>query len=558
MRKVLCALLGVAMAAAILLPVPAKARPETVTLTVNGDLDETLARLDDYGDREVVLVLEEDVSCSREYWSAAPEKLTVRGQGNTILLNGSVTPGCPVVLDDVALTPVAGDACLYGQGRGVTAVNAVLGSTGARLDVYGGGENGVSVTRSTAEVSLVKCEVYGDVFGGGQGSDVGGRGTDVTVMGGVIHGSVYGGGRGEDGLGEVAGRSRVTVGGRVEGYIHGGGLNASVGSVLMELLDGCQAEGAVGGGRSLGPRADVNGDVRMEMDEGAVLGCVYGGGWATAKDHERASAKVRGQTILHLAGGFTGEAPVIHGGGFAENDGSGRWANANVEISTQVTVAAGARADKAAVHGGGRAMKLSGEANVAGNASASVYTAVSSLTGGGHAEGMDTRATAAGTFAVVGEGGSAGRIAAGGTGSAAGDGSVSGRMAVSVETVSAEVIAAPGSVAVTAGDVSVEGVFLENGVISINEKALTSEFLKGFAFYDWEEPERAVAVAAEGYDPESGLTLHWELADLEGQRVRLIHALAGGAMAELYSGEVDSGISAAGVRTTGDFLVVKP
>src|SRR5699024_3565930 len=119
---------------------------------------------------------------------------------------------------------------------------------------------------------------------------------------------------------------------------------------------------------------------------------------------------------------------------------------------------------KAAVHGGGRAMKLSGEANVAGNASASVYTAVSSLTGGGHAEGMDTRATAAGTFAVVGEGGSAGRIAAGGTGSAAGDGSVSGRMAVSVETVSAEVIAAPGSVAVTAGDVSVEGVFLENGV----------------------------------------------------------------------------------------------
>ncbi len=179
-------------------------------------------------------------------------------------------------------------------------------------DVYGGGKSKVtdnsllhsaSATANVGNATVTVEGQVGDVYGGGEGGDVGGSAA-VTVSGGHVK-SVHGGSR----KGTVKGSTDVTVeNATVTGNVYGGGKDGDVkGSAKVEVKNS-SVSGSVYGGSRCG---DVQGAAEVALRDGTVSGSIYGGcGVGDVKGTAGTSVTVSGTAISGniYGGGYMGSA----------------------------------------------------------------------------------------------------------------------------------------------------------------------------------------------------------------------------------------------------------
>lgn len=251
---------------------------------------------------------------------------------------------------------VKGDAVV-----GITNGNIGLDSNLNRGIVYGGGlgENTVVNGNVAVTVNNASGHIYGDVYGGSakgvvnctwdtdQYVHTSDDTTGVTFTAGTIHGNLYGGGHGIDSHeADVYGDVTVTVnGGSVNNVFGCNNLKGQPKNQVMVVIDeaspntmsidsvfggGNQAycestpivwmkKGTInykvfGGGNNIADENKGVGGTDVRMEDGNVLGGIYGGC--------NTDGDVTGDVLVRLTGGTVGASDArasIHGGGYGQN-----------------------------------------------------------------------------------------------------------------------------------------------------------------------------------------------------------------------------------------------
>lgn len=343
---------------------------------------------------------------------SSPEN-SIYGGGRDGAVNGNTT----VTLSDCV---VQGTVC--GGGFGTTAT--VGGNTNVTVDataqglcttknIYGGGLRG-NVFGNTNVLLNPNANIKGTVYGGGNEADVGGStnlhaksyfihnlfggcttadvdgDTNVTLYDGAhvdLH--LYGGNQTS---GDIGGKTTVTVkGGTVDGYVFGGGQNATTDATTYVIIeggnvcvnDGNNEKGGVFGG---GFQAGV-GNTNVTIKGGTVgsdawAGSVYGGSYG-------AGSQVTSTTVNMIDGTVKGN---VYGGGYS----------GAVDTNTAVTVSGGMATN---AFGGGNM------GNVDGNTVLKVTDGELTAAFGGN----DTSGRINGNITVDVEGGTIGQLYGGGS-----------------------------------------------------------------------------------------------------------------------------------------------
>ena len=317
--------------------------------------------------------------------------------------NGKVVGNITINLLDCVVT---GNICGGGYegavdgSTSITIDGTTLGSTEAGT-VYGGGFSG-SVAGSTYILLQPNAHINGTVYGGGNRGSIGGsteihaysnfinnifggctaasvaKDTNVTQYDGAgINYHLYGGNQTS---GDIGGKTTVTVkGGTVDGYVLGGGQNATTDATTYVIIEGgnvCvgagtnEFGGVYGGGYQAGvgnTNVTIKGgtvgsdawagsvyggsygggsrvtSTTVNMINGTVKGNVYGGGYSGAVDTNTAVTVSGGMATNVFGGGYKGDvdgntALKVTGGeltaAFGGNDTSGRI-NGNITVDVE-------------------------------------------------------------------------------------------------------------------------------------------------------------------------------------------------------------------------------
>lgn len=196
-------------------------------------------------------------------------------------------------------------------------------STKPLKGIYGGGFGAATATGDDVTVTIgyenTTPTVYGDVYGGsalGKVNDASATNpnlTKVDVKGGTVNGTVYGGGMGD-------GTTAALVNGNVEVAVNG--------NVTQGVYGGCNVNGIVKGGSTVGITAGTIGHV-------GDYGAAYGGGLGE-------NTKVKGNVIVNVNGASASITGDVYGGsaqGLVNCNDSGNGVNGSA--NTQVTLANG-------------------------------------------------------------------------------------------------------------------------------------------------------------------------------------------------------------------------
>ena len=204
----------------------------------------------------------------------------VYSYGSTRYTNSSVEPGSIFGAGN-------GQTNNLNVGRVKSSVIVVDGNATINGNIYGGGNNGrigLDDNDSSSKIYVYGGNIVGSVYGGGKNNGAGTSSNnsiiDITINGGTIN-NVYGGSRTS---GTIYGTSTVKVyDGTINKNVYGGGEgNNTYVSKDVEVKIGTTTSptinGSVYGGSAYGTVNSVSGSVNVTVDNGLIIGSVFGGG----------------------------------------------------------------------------------------------------------------------------------------------------------------------------------------------------------------------------------------------------------------------------------------